>query len=198
MEESAFSRSMSDMSSARKQHERHGLAHDGRTPHDHRVLTCRVDTISVEHLHDAGRRARAKPRKTSDELAQILRVKAVDVFLGIDRGDNLLGIEMSRQRHLHQDARDGGIGVQPLDERHELVLRRILGEFEILGRNAALLTVAQLGANIRGGTLIVADQHNRQTTRDIPRHQVRGALGSATANLGSEFLTVDNRSHAGP
>ncbi len=48
------------------------------------------------------------------------------------------------------------------------------------------------------GALVVADQHNRQTTRDIPRHQSRSALGSATANLGSEFLTVDNRSHTGP
>ena len=125
-------------------------------------------------------------------------MKAVDVLLGIDRGDNLLGIEMSRQRHLHQDARDGAIGVQPFDERHELTLRRILGELEILGRDAALLAVTQLGANIRGGALVVADQYNRQTTRDIPRHQSRGALGSATANLGSEFLTVDNRSHTGP
>ena len=60
----------------------------------------------------AERRAGSKRRQPGRQAAGIHRMEAVDVLGRIDRGDDLLRIDLLRQRQLHQDAVDGGIGVE--------------------------------------------------------------------------------------
>jgi hypothetical protein len=54
-------------------------------------------------------------------------VEAVDVLGGIDGEQHLRGIDVLRQRQLHQDAVDLRVRVETLDDAEQLVLRRLLG-----------------------------------------------------------------------
>jgi hypothetical protein len=75
-------------------------------------------------LVDARRRARLEERVLPEQqLADVDRVKAVDVLAVIDRAENLVLVEVLRQRRLHEDAVHRGIGVELRDEREQLGLR---------------------------------------------------------------------------
>ena len=81
---------------AREEHERHGLADDARTTHDHRALPRRVDSVLIEHAHDARRRAGPQARKPAYQAAQVLGMEAIHVLIRSNRRDHRLFIEVAR------------------------------------------------------------------------------------------------------
>ena len=52
----------------------------------------------------AERRARRERRQADRDAADIEGMKPVDVLVGIDRRDHLVGIDLRRQRQLNQNA----------------------------------------------------------------------------------------------
>ena len=75
--------------------------------------------------HDAAeRRAGRERRQAGREPADVHRMKAVDVLGGIDRVQDLLAVDLPRQRKLHQDAVHGRIGVELSDQRQQIGFAR--------------------------------------------------------------------------
>ena len=58
------------------------------------------------------------------ELAQVDRVQAVGVLVGVDREQRGLVVEMVGQRHLQDVGVDVGVAVVAVDDRVQLVLAR--------------------------------------------------------------------------
>ena len=62
------------------------------------------------------------------EPSGVDRVKAVDILVGRYTGDDDLLVDLRRERQLDEDSVDCGIGIEPVDQRNEIVLRRIGGK----------------------------------------------------------------------
>ena len=180
---------------AGEQHEGHRLSDDRRAADDHRVFARRVDLVLVEHLHDARRGAGAQALEAAHEPAHVHGMEAVDVLVRVDGRHDLLGIEVSRQRHLDEDARDVLIGVQAPDKLHELLLRRLGGQLVVKGADAALFAIAQLGAHVGGRSLVVAHEHHGEPTRDAATAELGDLRRCALAHLRRQRLSIDNRRH---
>ena len=110
-----------------QQLERHRPADDVRLPDDHRVLADEILAGLREQAHAAVRRARTQHRALQHQPADVVRMEAVDVLARIDALGHALRIDLLRQRQLHQDAVDRGIGVERVDQRQQLGFRRVAG-----------------------------------------------------------------------
>ena len=135
-------------------------------------------------------------RKPAHEQAEAFRVEPVDVFGGHDALDDRLGIQVVRQRHLHEDAVHGGIGVQRIDERVELSLRRGRRQSVIEAPDAHLFAVALLHSHVarRGG--IIADEHHSETRRHAARLKFAYPHSRALADRRRHLHAIDDRRHA--
>src|SRR5256885_7488824 len=103
--------------------ESHRPADDVRLADDHRVLADEVLAGVAEQGHAPVRRARPEQRALEHEPADVVGVQAVDVFLRIDALGDLIGIDGFGQGELHQDAVDGWIRVEAIDQREQRFLR---------------------------------------------------------------------------
>ena len=90
-----------------------------------------VDLVVVEQLDHARRRARAQSWPVEHELPDALGVEAVDVLRGIDAGERARLVQLARQRALHEDPVHRRIGVELVDQRVELGLRRRRGQLVV-------------------------------------------------------------------
>lgn len=92
------------------------FADDVAPADDDDVFALEWDLVVVEEDVDAVRSAGDKAARLSDEeFAHVDRVKAVDIFCGIDAADDVGGIDAGRQRELDEDAVDRGIFVEEVD-----------------------------------------------------------------------------------
>ena len=66
--------------------------------------------------HAAERRARHQRGQAAGEPAGIERMEAVDVLGRIDRSDDFLGVDLLRQRQLHQNAVHVPLGIELRDQ----------------------------------------------------------------------------------
>src|SRR6202044_2477090 len=78
---------------------------------------------------------------------------------------------------LHQVAGACGIGVQLIDDRLDLVLRRVGGQFPADAGDADLRAVPVLAVDVGPAGRVVADQHRAQARRDASLPQ-RGHAAS--------------------
>ncbi len=102
-----------------------------------------------EQFVDAGGRARLEERILPEqELADVDRVKAIDVFAIIDGAENLVLADVARQWRLDEDAVHLGIGVKLLDQREQFRLRRLLLEHNRIGADAQFLGLGALHADV--------------------------------------------------
>ena len=76
--------------------------------------------------------------------------------------DHRLRVDMRRQRQLHQDAVDGRIDVQGIDQRQHLLLRGRTGQVVRDAGDAGTLARPLLVAHIHRRGRIVADQDDCQ------------------------------------
>jgi hypothetical protein len=105
------------------------------------------------------------------QFADVHHMKAVDVLCGRNSGQHLHGIDVLRQRQLNENAVNGGIIVELLDNRQniglgcfgrQLVLPRIHADFDRLLR---------LVGHIDLGGRVFAHQNDgeaRESARDLP------------------------------
>ena len=84
------------------------------------VRALRLDAAADEHLlHAVGRAGTECRGVADDQLAHVDGVEAVHILVGRDGQEDLLRIQMRRQRQLHQDAVHGFVGIELLDEGKE-------------------------------------------------------------------------------
>ncbi len=107
-------------------------------------------------------------------------------------------VDVIGQRHLHQDAVDRGIGIQPLDEAQELGLRGGVGQVVAHRHEPALLAGHALVAHVDVRGRVVADEHHGEPG---PAFAARGEPVAFLANLAPDVrrdgLAVDDpASHA--
>ncbi len=126
-------------------------------------------------------------------MPDIHRVKAVDIFRRIERGDHVARIVAARQRQLYQDAVDPVVGVESgyqLKDRGDTGIRR-QAEFERGDPSGG--AGARLAANIELARGIVADQDRGETGGDLMAFaQHRGRFGGTLLQPGGDRLAVDD------
>ena len=117
----------------------------------------------------------------------IFRVKRIDIFQRAHSSQNAAGVDLWRQRRLHENAMDwrAGIllrpGVEPRDQFEKRVRGRRRRQAMELAFDANALASRLLVADIHLARRIVADQNRRETRHDVI---CRNKLGY----LRSEFL----------
>jgi len=83
----------------------------------YRPLARHPDLVALQHLNDAGGRTGLRPGAIRHQVADVERMKAVHIFIGRDRQQHLLAVHLPRQRQLHQDAVDGVVTIEQLNQR---------------------------------------------------------------------------------
>src|SRR3546814_5928497 len=77
---------------------------------------------------DAARRARSQAELAQRQVADVLRVEAVDILARVDAVDQAGCVGDARQWQLHEDAVHGRVGVQAIDQGQQLGLAGAVGE----------------------------------------------------------------------
>ncbi len=100
---------------------RHGFADDITSAKDNGVGAFDGDLVATQNFHAAGGSAGDESGTTGDELAEIDRVEAIDVFRRSNRFKDAFGIDLGGKRKLNQDAVNIVVIVQVGDELKHVV-----------------------------------------------------------------------------
>ncbi|MCY1225554.1 hypothetical protein D9M72_377520 [compost metagenome] len=153
--------------------------------------------LAHEH-HGAGRRAGDETafEIARRELAGIDDMQAVDVLFRKDRLDDRLGVQVLRQRQLHEDAVNGGIRIELRNQRGEFFLRGCLRQGVLDRQEAALLGHLALRGNIGVACRIVADDHDGKACANtgIRLERLGRGLHSLDDRSG-DFLAINHSRH---
>ena len=99
-------------------------------------------------------------------------MESVDVLARIHPQQNAVLVHPRRERKLHQDAVDGVVGVQAVDEREDLFFRSAGGKTMRLLVKPDLAAPLLLVRDIDGRRRILTDQNHGQSWRALgPLHQ---------------------------
>ena len=176
----------------RQQHQRHGLAHDIAAANDHGVLAPQLVADAFEHFHAAIRRAGPEAGHAGHEGAGAGDVEAVHIFGRADGFDHLLRIDMCGQGQLHQNAVNGGVGIEgvhPFQQRRFAHGGVVFFEYRM---HAAIAARLDLVAHIHLAGGVVAHQNNGQPGGDTLRLDGGNALRDFGTNLGGQSLAINN------
>ena len=116
----------------------------------------------------------------------------VDVLRGVDQRDELVLVELVRQRQLEQDAVHALVGVQRADQLGQLVRGHVAAGLVVEGLDAHLGGVLALHAHVDGRGGIVADEDRREPGLAV--HGLDLAL-DLLAHLRRNCLAVDDLGH---
>jgi len=86
----------------------------------------------------AERRAWRQRRQAGGEPPGVDRMKAIDVLGRIIASEHLLGVDLLRQRQLHQDAVHRRIGIELVHQRHQFGLAHAVRQAMVERRHAGL------------------------------------------------------------
>ncbi len=188
-----------DGAAGQQQLQSHGAADDvGGADHDG-VQAVQVGTGACEQGHDALRRAGAQEGDALGQAADVVGMEAVHVLVRVDALQQLGGIEVGGEGQLDQNAVDGRVVVQAVDQRQQFFLGGAGGKIVGLGEEADLFAVLALVRDIdlRGG--VGADQDHRQAgDAQALLAALVDALGNLLAEAGGDRFAVDQFcSHVG-
>jgi len=126
----------------------HRFAYDvASTDHDRsRPVDCH--SRRFDEAHDAGRRAWHECRAAQMKTADVDGMEAVDVFRRIDCIDDLSGVDLPRQRKLHEDSVDFIVCIQAMDLRQKVGLPHRRVEHELGSAKAKLVGVLCFVPNV--------------------------------------------------
>ena len=125
---------------------------------DYSVHAVQVLTGALQQGHDAFWRAGAQKRNALGQAADVVGVETVDVFIWADAFEQQRGIQMLRKWQLQENAVDGRIVVEAVDQVGQGLLRSLAGQVESLGNEADLFAVLALVRNIDLGSRVGTDQ----------------------------------------
>jgi len=93
-----------------------------------------IGASAFQQGHDALRRAWAQQRHALGQAADIVGVEAVHIFIRTDALEQQRGVQVLGQRQLHQDAVDGRVFVELVDQGEQIGLaglgRQVVGAGE--------------------------------------------------------------------
>src|SRR4029077_6257240 len=110
----------SDSGVGMHQEQCHGFADDVATAENNGVCAFDGDAVAAKNLHAACGRAGDESGAAADQTTEAYWMKAVNVLRGIDSLENALGVDLGREGKLDENAIDGVIVVQVLDEAQHL------------------------------------------------------------------------------
>ena len=172
---------------------RQRLADDVRPP-DHNRLAPGQRSMHVLGEHDAGkRRARHNARQAGREQPRRQRMEAVDVLGRRDGLDHLARVDLRRQRQLHENAVNGRVLVQPLDQLQQLDLGGRCRQLEEQRAHIGGGGLGGLAAHIDFARRIVAHEGDCEPGLDamLLCHPLDG-VGDVLAQLGRDGFAVDD------
>ncbi len=121
-------------------------------------------------------------------------MQAVGILGRIDALEDPVRVDVLRQRQLHDVAVAHRIGVELVDQRFDLLLRGICGQFALDRVHPDRLGLLVLHSHVQLGCRIRADQHRRDARDDAPRAQRRDPLGQLGLDLRGCGLAVQDDS----
>src|SRR5713226_10355138 len=161
------------------QEQHHAFADDVAAAEDDGVDAFDGDGVAAKNFHAARRRAGDKSGAAANQTTEIHGMKAVNVFCGIDSFENALSVDLGREGKLDENAVDGVVVVQVLDEAQHLVGgdgggRRVhpTGQAELLARG-------DLGFDVELRSGIFTDENGSQAWAN--------ALSGETGNFAFQF-----------
>ena len=161
------------------QQQRHRFADDVAAAEDDGVCAFDGDGVAAKNFHAAYGRAGDEPGAATDQPAETYGMKTVYIFRGIDGLENALGIDLGREGKLDENAVDGVVIVQVIDEAQHLVGgdgggRRVhpTGQAELLARG-------DLGFDVELRSGIFTDENGSQAWAN--------ALSGETGNFAFQF-----------
>jgi hypothetical protein len=156
------------------------------------VFALERDAAALDQLHAAVRRGRAQAGQPRHQRAGAVQREAVNVFCRGDGLDDLVGVDVFGQRHLHQDAVDGRVGVQRGDTRQQRFFAQ-RGFVLLQHRVQAVLGAGlDLVAHVDGAGRVFAHQDDGQPGLAASRGEGRGARGDFGAQLLGEGGAVED------
>jgi len=141
--------------------ERHGLADDVAASEDDGVCAFGLNIVAAQDFHATGGRAGDESRASADQATEADGMKAVNVFCGIDGFENALGVDLSGEGKLDENAVDGVVAVQFANETEQLVGGNRGGRGMHPAGEAELLTGGDFGFNVELGSGIFAYEDRR-------------------------------------
>lgn len=121
-----------------KEHLCHGLAHDVASAEHHAVLAAGFDAVALEQRENALRCGGAEAGQTYRHAAHVDGVEAVHIFPVVDGLNHFLLVDVARERKLHDEAVDIGVGVELCDSLQQLLLAHAVLESDERGLESAL------------------------------------------------------------
>ena len=120
-------------------------------------------------------------------------METVNVLGRIDGVEHLLGIDLLRQRQLHQDAVHRRIAVELAHQRQQLVLDHGFGQPVIERPHAGLDRHLGLAADVELACRIVAGEHDRKPRRHaVPGGEALDLGRDLGAQLRRDRLAIDD------
>ncbi|MNT20967.1 hypothetical protein D3C72_1562890 [compost metagenome] len=169
----------------------HRLADRVAAADDDGVLAAQVHARAFDQLHAAVWRARAEAGQARHQFACAQDRIAVHVFRRGDRFDDLVRVDMFWQRHLHEDAMDGRIGIQAGDACQQVrfgQVRFIFFQHRVETHVSARL---DLVADVHLAGRVFADEDHGQAGLGALGREGGGARGDLAAQFLGEGDSVD-------
>ncbi len=170
----------------------HRAADDVGCADDDGIQAVQVDTGAFQQGHDAFGSARAQQRNALSEATHVIRMEAVHVLVRANALQQQRSVEVRGQGQLQQDAVDGGIFIEAVDQIGQCCLSGISGQVVSLGDKADFLAVLALVRDIDLGGGVAADQNHREARRTQTLLATFGdTFGDLLAQAGGDRLAVD-------
>ena len=174
------------------QHGRHRFADNVAAAEHDDFRAFRFHAGADQQFHDARRCAGAKARRIAEhEFADIYRMETVHVLRRQHAGINFDFGNLFRQRSLHEDAVQAGIGIQCRDERQQFAFGCRFRQDARLGKNAEFGAGFFLASDINFGRGIFAHAHKRKAGNHTALFQIRHVRAEFTLYLRGDGAAIN-------
>lgn len=153
--------------------EGHGFAYDHAAADHDGVSTRRFDAcVNEQALAAEGGAGDEAGGVFEGEFGDVDGVKAVNVFGGVDGAHDFRFVDMLGRWALHENAVDGGVGVELFDQGDQFCLCRGGGEFVFDAVQAEVFALFIFGTDVSAGSGVVTDEDDGESRRDAPGFEI--------------------------
>src|ERR1700722_3967830 len=168
------------------------LAHDVAAPNHHRFLPCNWNLAALQDLHDTRRGARNQPWPLRGQESYVHRMKAIDIFGGVDHHQYFLRVDLRRQGGLYQEAVDLVAAIQASDQLQQFFGRNCFRRRVLLAVKPDFGAALHFAANINFRRSILADQDHSQPGAHSGRSHRLHCRRDLSSNFTGDFIAVQN------
>jgi hypothetical protein len=181
----------------REEQLRQRLADEPRAADDDRFRAFEPGAVVIQHFEATGRRAGHDGGGARQELTEVGRSEAVDVFCRTDAAHDCVLVEALGQRQLHEDPVDARVGVELIDQLEQRPLAQSLGIDVVRRRDADRCRRVLLAAHVHRGRGICAHEDDREARRHASRRlQLGDALADPIEDLLRDRLAIEDHDAA--